>query len=279
MPRIGFSVWKEDYKRASELIASLFDAGFDHVEVSIDSPLDLGDPELSGIVEAVRGAGLSLGFHAPWKEVFIASPVEEIRSSSTSVVAKILGWAQRYDPEYVVVHGSSDQAVCSKKEDLCIDSLARSLEALGSSGLDIYLEAIQGACCGRVSQLVKLLDRGLDIVFCLDLAHIAVENMIRGRGRWPSRISEAISEVPEALGRRARAIHVHGLRDGGKRPKAHYDFSYTQLGAEDVARAAALWGSGYIVFEVFYRSSGGPASPSDLAGEVRRIRSWASLLG
>jgi len=279
MLRIGFSVWKEDSRRAQELVSSLLDAGFDHVEVSIDSPLDLGDPDLTGVVEAVRRAGLSLGFHSPWKEIFIASPVEEIRSSAVSVLAKILDWAQRYDPEYTVVHGSSEQDVCSKREDLCIDSLARSLELLASSGSHIYIEAIQGTCCGRVSQLLKLLNRGLDIMVCLDLAHIAVENMIRGRGRWPSRISEALGEVPEPLGRRARAIHIHGIRGGGKRPKTHYDFTYTQLGGEDVARAAVHWGSRYIVFEVFYRSSGGSVAPLDMAEEVRRIRGWASLLG
>lgn len=277
MIRIGYSVWREDFKRISSLVGELIEGGFDHVELSIDSPLDLYSDEIHIIANTVRKAGLSLGIHIPWREIFLASPVEEIRSASSRIVRSIIENTYKYEPSYYVLHGSSDQPICSKNEDICISSLGKSIEEIISSGGRIAIETIQGSCCGKTAQIAKLVDR-YSIDVCIDLAHIAVENIVRGRNRWPLRISEALSEVPDSIKKRSWIIHLHGLRNKDKRVRAHHDFSYTPLGGEDIARAAKQWGSGYIVFEVFYRSSGEEAKPGDLSIEVRRIREWISIL-
>lgn len=279
MPRLGFSVWREDAKRISELVSKLIEAGYDHVEVSIESPMDLEDPGLSLIINTIRGAGLSIGFHAPWKEIYIASPVEEIRSASVDVLAKVLRSILRFEPEYFVLHGSSEQNICSKNEDLCLAQLGKSMDSLLKIYGNIYLETIQGICCGKISQILKLMELYRELRACLDLAHIAVENMVKGRNKWPSRIADVINEIPESIGKRSPLIHLHGLKGGDKRARTHYDFSYTPLGAEDIARAARIWGVKYIVFEVFYRSTGDPIEPSDLYEEVKKMRGWLSLLG
>jgi endonuclease IV len=277
MIRIGYSVWREDFRRISSLVGELMEAGFDHVELSIDSPLDLYGDEIPVIADTARKAGLSLGIHIPWREIFLASPVEEIRSASSRVVRSIIENTYRYEPSYYVLHGSSDQPICSKNEDICISSLGKSIEEIIGSGGRIAIETIQGSCCGKTAQIAKLVNR-YSIDVCIDLAHIAVENMVRGRNRWPSRISEALSEVPDSIKKRSWIIHLHGLKNRDKRIRAHHDFSYTPLGGEDIARAARNWGSAYIVFEVFYRSSGEEARPIDLSIEVRRMREWISIL-
>ncbi|MEM4969717.1 MAG: TIM barrel protein [Sulfolobales archaeon] len=279
MPRLGFSVWREDAKRISELVSKLIEAGYDHVEVSIESPMDLEDPGLSLIINTIRGAGLSIGFHAPWKEIYIASPVEEIRSAAVDVIAKVLRTILRFEPEYFVLHGSSEQNICSKNEDLCLAQLGKSMESLLKIYGNIYIETIQGICCGKISQILKLMEIYRELRACLDLAHIAVENMVKGKNKWPSRIADALNEIPESVGKRSPLIHLHGLKGGDKRVRTHYDFSYTPLGAEDIARAARLWGVKYIVFEVFYRSAGDPIEPSDLYEEIKKMRGWLSLLG
>lgn len=279
MVRIGFSLWREDLRRIGTVIKDLIDSGMDHAEISVDSPLDIEIDDLRSVANAVRDAGASLGIHLPWRELFLASPVEELRSTSTAVIARVINQLLRHEPSYFVVHGSSDQWVCSKHEDLCLDSLKRSLEELSGITDRIALETIQGSCCGRGAQVARILKDLPWLRACVDLAHIAAENIVRGKGRWPSMISEAVLEVPEDIWRRTLIIHLHGLRDRDRKPRSHYDFSQTPLGAEDIARVAKIWGIGYVVFEVFYRSSGGSAEPRDLSEEARRIRSWLSLLG
>jgi endonuclease IV len=278
MPRIGFSVWKDDSKRIKDLIPNLLESGYDHVEVSIESPLDTRDPDLLYLISTLRDAGLSIGFHAPWKEIFPASPVEEIRLASTNVLAKVLENILKFEPTYLVLHGSSEQNICLKNEDTCIGSLEISVETLRKIYGEIYIETIQGLCCGKISQILKLIEKIQEPRVCLDLAHIAVESIIKARNKWPSRISDTLSEIPERLGRISPLIHIHGLKSGDRRVRTHYDFSYTPLGGEDIARAAKMWGVRYIVFEVFYRSSGEPVKPSDLYEEVKRIRGWISIL-
>jgi endonuclease IV len=279
MSRLGFSVWKEDSKRISELVSKLIEAGYDHVEVSIENPMDLEDPGLSLVINAIKSTGLRIGFHAPWKELYIASSVEEIRSASVDVLAKVLRGILRFEPEYFVLHGSSEQNICSKNEDLCLAQLGKSMESLLKIYGNIYIETIQGICCGKISQILKLVEIHRELKVCLDLAHITVENIVKGKNRWPSRISDALNEIPESISKRSPLIHLHGLKGSDKRVRTHYDFSYTPLGAEDIARAARTWSAKYIVFEVFYRSTGDPAEPSDLYEEIRKMRGWLSLLG
>lgn len=279
MVRIGFSLWREDLRRIGTVIKDLIDSGMDHAEISVDSPLDIEIDDLRSVANAVRDAGASLGIHLPWRELFLASPVEELRSASTAVIARVINQLLRHEPSYFVIHGSSDQWVCSKHEDLCLNSLKRSLEELSGITDRIALETIQGSCCGRGAQVARILKDLPWLRACVDLAHVAAENIVRGKGRWPSMISEAVLEVPEDIWRRTLIIHLHGLRNRDRKPRSHYDFSQTPLGAEDIARVAKIWGVGYVVFEVFYRSSGGSAEPRDLSEEARRIRSWLSLLG
>ncbi len=272
-------MWREDLGRVEILVKDLIESGMDHVEISVDSPLDIELEDLKSMVRTIARVGIGFGVHLPWRELFPASPVEEVRSSSTAVIARTIDQLARFEPSYFVIHGASDQWVCSKHEDLCLASLKKSLEELSRVSDRIVIETIQGSCCGRVSQISKILGDLPWLKICIDLAHVAVENLVRGKGRWPSTISEAIPEVPTDLWRRALVIHLHGLRNWDKRPRSHYNFSQTPLGAEDIARIARIWGVGYIVFEVFYRSSGGSPEPRDLYEEVRRIRTWLSILG
>ncbi|HWQ16301.1 MAG TPA: TIM barrel protein [Sulfolobales archaeon] len=278
MTRIGFSVWKGDSGRIGSLIKSLIESGMDHAEVSVDTPLDIELEDLKPVLESIRDAGISLGIHLPWRELPIASPIEEIRLASTTVMMRIINELLRYEPEYFVLHGSSEQSLCSEREDLCIGYLKRSLEELLRVSDRIALETIQGSCCGKVGQIARILEDIPQLRICIDLAHVAVENLVRSKGRWPSTISEALSEVAENVWRRSTVIHLHGLKNKDRRPRTHYDFSQTPLGAEDIARAVKIWGIEYVVFEVFYRSSGGSPEPRDLSDEVRRMRNWFSLL-
>ena len=265
--------------RMGALIRDLVESGMDHVELSIESPLDMELEELRSMVRSVLDTGISLGIHLPWREIFLASPIDEIRLASTTIIARTIDHVLRYEPSYFVLHGSSDQALCSEQEDLCLGSLKRSLESLLKISDRIALETIQGSCCGRVTQIAKILNDLPQLRVCIDLAHIAAENLVRGGGRWPSKISEALSEVAEDMGKRSLVIHVHGLRNRDRRARTHYDFSQTPLGAEDIARVVKVWGTGYIVFEVFYKSSGGSPGPRDFSEEARKIMSWLSMLG
>lgn len=278
--RLGFSVWKRDVSRAGQLIQDLVETGIDHVEIDIDSILDLEDREwLRELAGVLYRENMTIGVHAPWKELYIASPVEEVREASVKILTRLVRALRDtgIDYEYIVLHPSSEQPVCTENTMRCLESLKRSLEGIMRETERVVVETIQGRCCGRAEQIDILLDMVPGLSVCLDLAHVIAENI---KTREFRTVADAIELVSRKVLEKTMVLHLHGLYiERDKRVKTHRDFSITPLGETSlVERIRDIQRLRYIVFEVFYNREGRDARPLDIRDEVSRVRRLVDVL-
>ncbi|MEM4749976.1 MAG: TIM barrel protein [Sulfolobales archaeon] len=277
-PRIGFTIWRKDLGRIRDLVEEFIVVGIDHVEIDIDSILELEKPEwLRTFRDLLSSYRISIGFHGPWKEIYIASPVEDVRRASVEIIRKTIQRLREVgvsEYEYIVLHGASEQPLCDEDPSLCISSLARSMEELLKLDQKIVVETIQGRCCGKIDQLEELIKRIPESSICIDLAHVYAENY---RFRNFENISQVLEIIPEKILERSRVIHLHGLIREGSRFRSHRNFSQTPL---DTLKLAKLLTRSpnirFLVFEVFYGDNDRISRPSDLSREIKNLRTHLS---
>jgi len=85
MHKLGFPVWYGYGFEISRIIEEARDTGFDYIEVSIDHPWPRGgEPSLDEVVRLIKGSGLSTGFHAPWRDLRLSSPLSRSQHTATA---------------------------------------------------------------------------------------------------------------------------------------------------------------------------------------------------
>jgi len=115
----------------NSFVESLTDVNVDGIELSIDYPLCFTQEIPDAFINAVRREGLEIGLHLPWREVFLASPILEIRKLSERIIAKIVSSvANRLDPAYLIIHLSTNQSWCGPEDRFCLNAAGSSLKAL-----------------------------------------------------------------------------------------------------------------------------------------------------
>ncbi|NAZ13339.1 MAG: hypothetical protein GU359_04200, partial [Desulfurococcales archaeon] len=109
MIKLGYSVWKKDVSRIEELTSEFIEQGLDHVEIDIDSLLDLDDNTwIMRFKDVFSSYNISIGVHAPWREIHLASPLDDIREASEKIIIKILEILDKLDIDYdyIIIHPS-----------------------------------------------------------------------------------------------------------------------------------------------------------------------------
>ncbi|MEZ0290229.1 MAG: TIM barrel protein [Sulfolobales archaeon] len=273
--RIGFTIWRKDSDRIKDLIRDFIETGIDHVEIDIDSIVELNDVSwLKSFVRLLRDYNLSIGFHAPWRELYIASPVESIRRTSTEIIREVTERLDSLDIDYkyIVLHGSSEQPICSENTSVCLDSLVRSLEEMLRGGSKkICIETIQGKCCGRLDHIEYVVDRIPEANVCIDLAHLYSEYY---KLKSFKTLSDVIEIISSKILKRSIVIHLHGLVREGSRFRTHRTFTHIPLGEVSLVEVLKKYNNiAFLVFEVFYSNEDRVAWPRDVVDEIRRIRS------
>lgn len=272
IPRIGFTIWRKDLGRIKELINELVSLSFDHVEIDIDTLLELEDTKwLRNFVELLEENNLTFGIHGPWKEIYLASPQEEIREAALRVIERLIHRLQDFSNyKYIVLHPSSENPVCQEDPRVCLNALVNSLNRLLEIDNRIVIETIQGKCCGQLNHLEILLDKIPDLRICIDLAHIYTENM---KLKQFKKLSDVFEIVPKKILRNTLLLHLHGVQADSGKTRSHRDFSYTPLGEENIFLTTREYTNiKYLVFEVFYSREGKSSWPRDVGDEIKRLR-------
>jgi len=253
--KVFLTLWYRDFRRSS-LVREVVEGGFDGFELSLDYPL-CGSvrPSELGPLKQLVDSGLEMGVHLPWREVYIASPIDAIREMSLNYVLRCLREVRGLDIKYVVVHATTDQAVCSDNADVCISAGLKSISAIagvtGELGVPLYVETTRGYCCGGLEQVVNYLDRG--VLVCLDVPH-AVERYSR-LYRKPMSLSDVLSEAPPKVLEAVDCVHLHGYTmsgyyvvDSHLEPQGTLIGEYLNILRREIVRPD------YTVLESFYSS-------------------------
>lgn len=213
--KVFVTLWFKDFRRA-DLPGELVEGGFDGFELSLDYPVcgRIKPTELPHLRDLL-GSGLEVAVHLPWREIYLASPIEEVRRTSLDYVAKCLEEAGPVEPKYAVLHLVTDQAVCSDSLESCVSASVRSLEPLAELaerlGIPLYVETTRNYCCGGLEQAVGFIDRG--VMLCLDIPH-AIERYSRLRKR-PLGLSDVLWDAPPRALEAIDCVHLHGYTMSG----------------------------------------------------------------
>jgi len=192
----------------------------DGIELSIDYPLLFTQEIPNTFIDVVRREGLEVGLHLPWREVFLASPIPEIRRLSERITSSVItSVTSKLDPLYFVMHLSTNQSWCGPKDNLCLEAASESLKTLSQLsdelGIPLLIETVMDRCCSNEEHLPHLLMRADlgKIGVCLDIPHI-IERRIK---RWKvlHNPSTVVNDLPPIMLDRAKVVHIHGVHVSG----------------------------------------------------------------
>ena len=210
--KVLYSSWYKDMRRVSDLVKELNKAGFDGIEFSIDYPLCYKRPLEKAFFEELTKEGLLYGIHLPWRDIALASPIEEVRKASVAVIMNCLKDVLGLDPYYVLVHITTDQSDCGFRDKDCIEAGRKSLAEIAKvtvdEGIDLLVETTHNRCCSGEEQIPYLIKdiEGVDV--CLDAAHL-ISRRLR---RWGTlyTVSALLNDLPPAMIDRIKLVHLHG---------------------------------------------------------------------
>ncbi|NPA96191.1 MAG: TIM barrel protein [Crenarchaeota archaeon] len=278
MIRLGINLWHRDLRRLEKLLEEAQTLGINHAEISADFPFGVTELEsFEAMAKVCRERGFTLSIHAPWHEISLASPLEELRAASVEITKKVVRNAYRVEALYVVLHVTSSQPVCrGRLFERCVDAARRSVAELSKAaeelGLYLAVENVGDPCCGRVDQLSRIVEP--PAYACIDVAHAYSFEEDPQRAVREVKMHDMLARWVSAIGRdRVLAIHLHGVRARGKKLETHLEIRGDMLDpkafAKEVSRCAR-----FLVFEVFKKLDGSESDISSIASIVRELRSW-----
>ncbi len=284
MIRIGFSAWLRDLEKLKDLLSEAANIGLNHVELSIDYPFGFEKPEL--VVEVCRAVidmGFTLSIHAPWREIYLASPIPEIRHASINVVKKFIELAGKANVNYVVLHIASDQPYCKTSVPnpcilAAIESLNILIECAENYGTYILVENTSNTpCCGTFNQISYILSQTRAFL-CLDIAHAITSDPHYLEMLDRLDYADVVSEWCGSLGaEKIIALHIHGIqKDNGI--KVHLDLESIKIDVKKIVKKLHQ-NLKYVVFEIYRKRDGSKIRLSDLEPYVKSFSSWAVAYG
>ena len=263
--KVGLSLWINSFlkEKPDKLLDKLLNNNIDFIELSIDYPWPYNRRDLLfKALDFIRDRKLYLGLHAPWRDLAIASPYEDISEASVRVVIDSLkNILDKYDiVKYVVIHASTHQKieVLDSLEDLN-EKLVKRIEKI-YSGISKYnnvyllIENLSYSIAGNMDFLVKALEKTSieRIGFCLDIGHLAryYNRNIAGSGYYRDfydYLREVLDLINNTLNDRVLTVHLHDVDNENE----HLLIGEGFLNFKEIYRLLGLIKPEYVVYEVF----------------------------
>jgi sugar phosphate isomerase/epimerase len=279
MALIGFPIWLGDKDKFESKVSEAHGTGFDYIELSFDYPWPVPDEETPRkIAKYAWSAGLKVAIHGSWRDMRLASPVSEVREASLGYVSKTFWIAQKLEPEYVVLHISTDQAVNEVKEleslvtEAAVQSARELTELASKLGIMLLFENVPSSFCSSVEHVKKLVSSVSEAGICLDVGHAWLQALKSSKEK-KTRIEEVVDKWVEELRNKIRAVHVHDCLIKEGRIQEHVAPSLDSPSIRSLLRLRGRNSSvHFVVLEVFRRSDGKEAGPRDLVKLVEHLR-------
>lgn len=224
--QVGIPVWygvvEKDLDEFASILNKCREFGIEFVELSIDYPwpyryLD----KLYKVINIIREKCLLLGIHAPWRDIHLASPLEEIRKASVKEVVdtvKTIYKMQIMDPVYIVLHVSSsqNQLLANNRIDI-IGSARKSISEIKEIVYNFFTPEKTMLCIENLSSgftsFLQDLSEIMDDSTCLalDVAHAYISYIRNFKGYYKD-FTSYLSEFIELVGKDNIAVlHFHNV--------------------------------------------------------------------
>ncbi len=218
--KVLISCWLGDLNDigVSGFVKAVRSLGVDGIELSLDYPLTLNSPKSRELMRLLLSHNLSLAIHLPWREVHLASPIEDVRLASLKVARRSLGtYDAMLNVEYILTHLSTKQAFCGRDDEECVKAAVKSLTALAmladDLGTQVLVETISDRCCSNEDRLPSIMEgiKLSNVGVCVDLPHI-LERRHRLWGESITALKGVLRDIPPVILEKAVGAHVHGVK-------------------------------------------------------------------
>lgn len=278
--RIGFNVWYGD-QPLYPVLRDCYEVGYDHVELAIDYPWTEGLGKVEEeLRRALRDFNLTLGVHAPWRDVALASPVPELREAAVKVVKRVIDLATRLRADYVNTHVTSSEATEFREiEEQILRAALESTRILRDycreKGVDLIIENDSSKPLASLQHLAEILYRVDDVYFCLDIGHAILYH----RPRVPIiNYRPIIEDYLQVLGRKLLLTHLHDVREESGKVRDHLPPGEGVVDLREVLKLILRRAQPrYLVLEVFKHWNGAKVKPRDTLEVVKCIRTTIGL--
>lgn len=258
MVKVGFTIWYGDHRYLGDRIKRVHEAGFDYIELSLDYPWPYVDTEkfINTISKLVKSYGLQIAIHGPWRDIRLASPINEIREASLKVYRKILKISSRLDPLYFNFHIISEEAIrFNSVKRAVLYAAAKSLEnvlsEVESLGIDVTVENNIDGIMSEPEHYINLRNiMGKDFCVCFDVGHALMPYLRRSDESPYSILDYWIACLSDF---RTLTVHLNDIEKVGNCIHEHLIFGQGILDFNQVLnKVKYIRGLDYALLEIFW---------------------------
>ncbi|MCD6509977.1 MAG: sugar phosphate isomerase/epimerase [Thermoprotei archaeon] len=269
---LGLPVWYGS-GRLIDLIQVVHERGFDYVEISLDYPWPeaIDEFEMEELVKSIRGYGIEVGIHGPWRDISLGSPRDVIRRAALKVYRRCVEFASRLESHYFNFHVFTKEA--TEYEEVYKAAYAatrRSVKEIcrmcKEANIIPTLENNPTDFLGSVDEIWGLLKENEGLRACLDVGHVKGANMKKKGG------GDELSEWFKRLRGRIEVIHLHDYKVEGDRVLDHLVLGKGELNIAYVIDEVRKSGAKFLLLEMFLRHKNKRASIEDLGNILISLR-------
>jgi len=261
----AFTIWNRSELSEGDYEA-LRRAGFEVAEVSLDYPWPFSVKFRTAVAE-LKKRGFALAFHAPWRDILLASPYEEVARGSLEALKRVISEVERYEPLYIVVHVQTREEVGMEEDYLMrVENALAELNGFASANnIRVLIENAFGVFGDSPEVFRKLLDSA-GVGACLDVGRLLPRPY---QNSFPL---DTIEKWLSTIGDRVEVLHIHTVGRRMGRPAEHFSIAGSEiLFSTIVKKARALNPEITVTLEIFYTHLGTDATPSYIAETLTRL--------
>ncbi len=285
MVYVGIPLWIGSFINHSveEITKLLLDNKIDFVELSIDYPWPQKQDDLLRKVILSFTNDFKIAIHAPWRDLPLASPYNNIRKAVVSELLEIIDNIYRVygEIEYIIFHPLTMQRIelFDNRKDV-IDALRNSLIEIATKlpkKTYLLIENLTRGFGSEISDLVEALDtiKYNNVGLCLDIGHLA-SRYIREitESNIYSDFYEYLKDVIGIIGKTpVPVIHMHDVDDKGRE---HLIIGDGGLSFKTIYKLIRVLKPKYIVYEMF-RSRKTKININEVARIIGGQKSWVKV--
>ncbi len=276
---VGFPARILNIKEFRKTIKEIAEEEFNFIELSLDYPIpfNIEESKIRSVLKEIKDYGMEIAFHGPWRDLSLASPINEVREASLSYVVKTMEFSSKFNPLYYNIHLFSNQSmrIRSVKEDILkagIKSVNTLLLKAKNYDLKILIEKNESQCFGTLDWICKIADEIDEVYFTLDLGHLVPAYKLERNSL--NELYGLIGDWIRILKNKLLVCHVHDILFSCGSVVDHLAIGNGILNMEDIFDMLFKSHIEYVVFECFRKRVNGKiveAHPRDLRNWVKRI--------
>ncbi len=275
----GFPTWMGNiHEGLADKLADIRGHGIGLLELSLEYPWPYSHTgDLDVFLNKTRETGFTMGIHAPWRDVPLASPYDAMDNALLKIILDSAEYIVKrgINPEYIVLHPSTMQKIelFDNRRDIVGKLRNRIERLLERLEIPLLLENLTRGFASEVSHLIESID-GLDGAgICLDVGHLAARYNRELREHYQS-FYDYLEEVVNMLsGTRVPVLHIH---DVDRLNHEHLLIGEGVLEFKRIYKIVSRLRPRFIIFEIF-KSRKGAITLEKILGIIGDQASWARI--